>query len=86
VFGRRHLGRIHGAAQALTVLASAVEPLRLAWWVELTGSYATMFRALAAVGFAGGPRRLLGAGVLAVLVRAWRPVTRRESGASIRGA
>jgi MFS family permease len=49
VFGRRHLGRIQGAAQALTVLASAVGPLQLAWCVDLTGSYATMFRVLSAI-------------------------------------
>jgi MFS family permease len=49
VFGRRHLGRIQGAAQALTVLASALGPLLLAWCVDWTGSYAMMFRALAGV-------------------------------------
>jgi len=49
VFGRRHLGRIQGAAQALTVLASAVGPLLLAWCVEWTGSYTMMFRVLAGV-------------------------------------
>lgn len=49
VFGRRHLGTIQGAAQALTVLASALGPLLLAWCVEWTGGYATMFRALAGV-------------------------------------
>ena len=49
VFGRRHLGRIQGAAQALTVLASALGPLLLAWCVEWTGSYAMVFRMLAAV-------------------------------------
>ena len=47
VFGRRHLGRIQGSAQALTVVASAVGPLLLAWCAEWTGSYATMFRVLA---------------------------------------
>jgi MFS family permease len=47
VFGRRHLGRIQGTAQALTVVASAMGPLLLAWCVEWTGSYATMFYALA---------------------------------------
>jgi MFS family permease len=53
VFGRRHLGRIQGAAQALTVLASAVGPLLLAWCVDATGSYAAMFRILgAAIGAA----------------------------------
>ena len=46
-FGRRDLGRIQGAAQALTVLASAIGPLLLAWCVEWTGSYAAMFRVLA---------------------------------------
>ena len=49
VFGRRDLGRIQGAAQAMTVLASAVGPLLLAWCVEWTGSYAAMFRVLAVV-------------------------------------
>jgi MFS family permease len=49
LFGRRDLGRIQGAAQALTVLASALGPLLLAWCVEWTGSYAAMFRLLAAV-------------------------------------
>jgi MFS family permease len=49
VFGRRHLGRIQGAAQALTVLASALGPLLLAWCVAWTGSYAMVFRALAGV-------------------------------------
>jgi MFS family permease len=49
VFGRRHLGRIQGGAQALTVLASAIGPLLLAWCVERTGSYAAMFWILAAV-------------------------------------
>jgi MFS family permease len=49
VFGRRHLGRIQGIAQALTVLASAVGPILLAWCVDATGSYTAMFRVLAAV-------------------------------------
>ena len=49
LFGRRHLGRIQGAAQAMTVLASAVGPLLLAWCVEATGSYAAMFYILAAL-------------------------------------
>jgi MFS family permease len=49
VYGRRHLGRIQGAAQALTVVASAVGPLMLAWCVELTGSYTGMFTILAAI-------------------------------------
>jgi MFS family permease len=48
-YGRAHLGRIQGAAQILTVLASAVGPLLLAQCVAGTGSYAAGFYALAAV-------------------------------------
>jgi sugar phosphate permease len=39
-FGRAHLGKIQGAAQALTVVASAIGPLLLAECVTRTGSYA----------------------------------------------
>ncbi len=49
VYGRRHLGQIQGLAQAMTVLASALGPLLLAWWIDRTGSYAAMFRILALV-------------------------------------
>ena len=49
IFGRLHLGRIQGVAQALTVVASAVGPLLLAWCLAWTGSYAGMFQILAAV-------------------------------------
>ena len=53
VYGRRQLGRIQGAAQAMTVLASAVGPLLLATCVEMTGSYRAAFYLLAtAVGSA----------------------------------
>jgi MFS family permease len=48
-YGRAHLGRIQGAAQAMTVLASAVGPLFLASWVATTGSYAAAFYLLAGV-------------------------------------
>jgi MFS family permease len=48
-YGRAHLGRIQGAAQAMTVLASALGPLLLAWCVEWTGSYAGMFNILGGV-------------------------------------
>ena len=48
-YGRTHLGRIQGMAQALTVFASATGPLLLAWCVDTTGSYAAAFYALAAV-------------------------------------
>jgi len=39
IFGRQHLGKIQGAAQLLTVLASAVGPLLVAWSLHVTGSY-----------------------------------------------
>jgi MFS family permease len=48
-YGRAHLGRIQGAAQAMTVLASALGPLVLALWVGVTGSYASAFYALAVI-------------------------------------
>jgi MFS family permease len=59
-YGRAHLGRIQGAAQAMTVLASAIGPVFLARWVETTGSYAAAFHALAAL--------VLALGVAAALV------------------
>ena len=46
-FGKAHLGKIQGAAQLLTVLASAVGPLALASVHERTGSYASVFFLLA---------------------------------------
>jgi MFS family permease len=48
-YGRAHLGRIQGAAQIMTVLASAVGPLFLALWSQATGSYAVAFYVLAVV-------------------------------------
>jgi MFS family permease len=48
-FGRAHLGRIQGAAQAMTVLASAIGPLLLALCVESTGSYTAAFYVLAGI-------------------------------------
>jgi MFS family permease len=47
--GPAHLGRIQGAAQAMTVLASAIGPLLLALCVDATGSYSAAFYSLAAV-------------------------------------
>ena len=47
-YGRTHLGKIQGVAQALTVFASAIGPLLLAWCTHVTGSYAAAFYALAA--------------------------------------
>lgn len=46
-YGAAHLGRIQGAAQMLTVLASAIGPLLFAKSVELTGSYMPVLRVLA---------------------------------------
>jgi MFS family permease len=48
-YGRAHLGRIQGAAQAMTVVASAIGPLFLAVWSEATGSYAVAFYVLAGI-------------------------------------
>jgi MFS family permease len=47
-FGTRHLGQIQGAAQTLTVLASAVGPLILAAGQRAAGSYVPSFQVLAA--------------------------------------
>jgi MFS family permease len=49
MFGRTHLGRIQGCAQATTVVASAVGPLLLAETLARTGSYDLLFWGLAAV-------------------------------------
>lgn len=48
-FGRAHLGKIQGAAQTLTVLASAIGPLLLAECVTGAGSYAPAFYLLAVI-------------------------------------
>ena len=47
VYGRRELGRIQGSAQAMTVFASAVGPLLLAFSKDATGSYAACFYGIA---------------------------------------
>lgn len=49
VYGPRHLGQIQGAAQGLTVVASAVGPWVLAQAHAWSGSYAAIFRLLAGV-------------------------------------
>lgn len=46
-FGQAHLGRIQGAAQMLTVLASAIGPLIFAQCAALTGSYTAALWTLA---------------------------------------
>lgn len=73
-YGRRHLGRIQGAAQALTVLASALGPLLLAWCVAWTGSYRGMFYVLAGA--------VASVGIAATIVRMPTPwqVYREEVG------
>jgi len=48
-YGRKHLGKIQGVAQALTVIASALGPLVLAETVSRTGSYASIFYLLTVV-------------------------------------
>jgi MFS family permease len=48
-FGRAHLGRIQGAAQMATVVASAVGPLIFAQCHEWTKSYALAFYSLAPI-------------------------------------
>jgi len=54
IYGRRHLGKIQGCAQMMTVLASAVGPLLLAETLERTGSYDSIFYGLAVVVMALG--------------------------------
>lgn len=49
VYGRTHLGRIQGAAQTMTVLASATGPLLLAETLAKTGSYDSIFYSLAGI-------------------------------------
>jgi MFS family permease len=46
-FGRAHLGRIQGAAQILTVLASAIGPLLFAKCATVMGSYTPLLLGLA---------------------------------------
>lgn len=58
-YGPAELGRIQGAAQALTVLASALGPLLLAFCVEWTGSYSAAFYILAVLTFAIGAAALV---------------------------
>ena len=49
VYGPAHLGKIQGAAQMLTVLASAAGPLALAACRQQTGSYVLLFQIAAGV-------------------------------------
>ena len=49
MYGTRHLGQIQGAAQLLTVLASALGPLVLAAGHRAAGSYAPVIQSLAVV-------------------------------------
>ncbi len=49
LYGRQHLGQIQGAAQVLSVFASAAGPLLLAWSRQKSASHALMFEATAAL-------------------------------------
>jgi hypothetical protein len=53
-FGRAHLGRIQGAAQMLTVFASAIGPLLFARSHAAAGSYAPLLYTLAPIVFVCG--------------------------------
>ncbi|WP_394793663.1 nitrate/nitrite transporter [Armatimonas sp.] len=64
-FGRAHLGKIQGAAQLLTVLASALGPVLLAEVYQRTGSYRNVFYVLA------GVVGVLGALCWATKTRSW---------------
>jgi MFS family permease len=61
VYGRRHLGKVQGCAQMMTVFASAIGPLLLARTLERTGSYDSIFYVLAVV--------VTGLGIASWLVR-----------------
>jgi MFS family permease len=52
LFGQRHLGRIQGAAQMLTVLSSGVGPLLFARCFEMKGSYTPVLLTLAGISLA----------------------------------
>jgi MFS family permease len=47
LFGQRHMGRIQGAAQMLTVLSSGLGPLLFAKCAEMFQSYAPLLLVLA---------------------------------------
>src|SRR4051812_48330148 len=49
LFGQRHLGRIQGAAQMLTVLSSGLGPVLFAKCVALSGSYSPLLFAMALI-------------------------------------
>lgn len=46
-FGQAHLGKIQGAAQLMTVVASAFGPVLAAWCLDWANSYTPMFYSLA---------------------------------------
>jgi MFS family permease len=68
-FGSEHLGRIQGAAQALTVVFSALGPLIVAQWRAASGNYGPILFAFAAIA--------AGFGIAAI----WTPVPSARSGA-----
>lgn len=66
-FGPAHLGKIQGAAQMMTVLASAVGPLLLATSKSWTGSYVPLFQ------YAAAATALLGVAAFFTAVPPLRP-------------
>ena len=54
LYGRRHLGKIQGAAQMLTVFASALGPLLFAEVKERTGSYLAILTTIALTALVAG--------------------------------
>lgn len=74
LFGQRHLGRIQGAAQMLTVISSGVGPVLFAGCFERSGSYSPLLFTLAAISV-----------VLAVFVAVVRSPARSEAGISPEG-
>jgi cyanate permease len=68
-FGSKHLGRIQGAAQALTVVFSAVGPLIVAQSHAATGNYTSILYVFAAIAATFG------------IAAIWTPVPSAQAGA-----
>ncbi len=76
-FGSEHLGRIQGAAQALTVVFSAVGPLIVAQSRAATGNYASILYAFAAIAASFGVVAIF-TPVPSAQAGAWRTTTLPE--------
>jgi MFS family permease len=81
-FGQAHLGRIQGAAQMLTVLASAVGPLIVAESNATAGTYARILFAFAAISVAFGVAAFM-TPVPSAAAGAWRVESRSNSPAQL---